>query len=122
MVWGPGRCFFESQHVSIGDGCYVNAESWFEGHGRIAIGHHCFIGPQMMIITSVHETGPGNEVARESSYREVRIGDRCRLGARATILPGVSIGAGTVVAAGSVMSEDCEPGAVYAGVTARRLR
>jgi len=122
MVWGLERCYFESEHVSIGDGSSVNAECWFEGHGRIAIGHHCFIGPQVMIITSVHEFGPGNEVARESSYREVRIGDRCWIGARATILPGVSIGAGTVVAAGSVVTKDCEPGAVYAGVPARRLR
>ena len=75
-----------------------------------------------MIITSVHEIGPGNEVAREPSYRDVRIGDRCWIGARATILPGVSIGAGTVVAAGSVVTKDCEPGAENAGVPARRLR
>lgn len=111
-----------ARHVSIGDGCAVNAESWFEGHGRIVIGHHCFIGPQVMIITSVHEIGPGYEVARQPSCREVRIGDRCWVGARATILPGASIGAGTVVAAGSVVTKDCEPGAVYADVPARRLR
>ena len=122
MVWGLERCYFESEHVSIGDGCAVNAESCFEGHGRIAIGHHCFIGPQVMIITWVHEIGPGNEVTLEPSYREVRIGDRCWIGARATILPGVSIGAGNVVAAESVVSKDCEPGSADAGVPARRLR
>jgi maltose O-acetyltransferase len=52
----------------------------------------------------------------------VRIGDRCWIGARATILPGVSIGDGTVVAAGAVVTKDCEPDALYAGVPARRLR
>jgi maltose O-acetyltransferase len=56
------------------------------------------------------------------SYHGVRIGDRCWIGARATILPGVSIGDGTVVAAGAVVTKDCEPGAVYGGVPARRLR
>jgi maltose O-acetyltransferase len=122
MIWGLERCYFESGQVSIGDGSFVNAECWFEGHGPIAIGRDCFIGPQAMIITSVHEVGPGNEVAREPSYRGVRIGDRCWIGARVTILPGVSIGEGTVVAAGSVVTRDCEPAARYAGVPARRLR
>ena len=122
MAWGLERCWFESGQVSIGAGAYVNAGCWFEGHGRIVIGHDTFIGPEVMIVTSVHAFGEGNEVAREPGYCEVRVGDRCWLGARAMVLPGVSIGAGTVVAAGAVVTRDCEPGALYAGVPARRLR
>jgi len=53
---------------------------------------------------------------------EVRIGDRCWLGARAMILPGVTVGEGTIIGAGAVVNKDCEPGAVYAGVPARRVR
>jgi acetyltransferase-like isoleucine patch superfamily enzyme len=37
-------------------------------------------------------------------------------------MPGVKIGAGTIVGAGAVVTKDCEPGAVYVGVPARRVR
>ena len=121
-VWGLEHCWFESEQVSIGHGAYVNARCWFEGHGRIVIGRDCFLGPEVMIVTSLHEFGPDGDVAREPSYRDVHIGERCWLGARALVLPGVSIGAGTVVAAGAVVTRDCEPGARYVGVPARRLR
>jgi maltose O-acetyltransferase len=121
-IWGLDRCYFESEHVSLGNGVGVNTGCFFEGHGRILVGRDTFIGPQVMIVTSVHEFGPGGEVARQPAYRDVRIGDRCWIGARATILPGVSIGDGTVVAAAALVTKDCEPGALYGGVPARRLR
>lgn len=122
MVSGLERCWFESEHVSIGDDVFVNGGCWFEGHGRIVIGRGSLLGPEVMIITSVHAFGSGGEVAREASYRDVTVGDGCWLGARAILLPGVSIGAGTVIAAGATVTKDCEPGAVYAGVPARRVR
>jgi maltose O-acetyltransferase len=122
VVWGLEHCWFESEQVSIGAGSRVNAGCWFEGHGRIDIGHDCFLGPEVMIMTSVHEIDPDRRVAREATYLPVRIGDRCWLGARATIMPGVTIGAGTIVGAGALVNKDCDPGAVYVGVPARRVR
>jgi maltose O-acetyltransferase len=122
VTGGLERCWFESEHVSIGAGTWVNACCWFEGHGRITIGRDCLLGPEVMIVTSVHAIGSDGQVAREPSYREVRVGDRCWLGARAMIMPGMTIGAGTVIGAGSVVTKDCEPGAIYAGVPARRIR
>jgi maltose O-acetyltransferase len=56
------------------------------------------------------------------AFKPVRVSDRCWLGARATILPGVTIGEGTIIGAGAVVTKDCKPGAVYVGVPARRLR
>jgi maltose O-acetyltransferase len=122
VVWGLERCWFESERISIGAGSGVNAGCWFEGHGRIVIGRDCFFGPEVMIVTSVHEIDSRGQVAREASYRDVRIRDRCWVGARATIMPGVTIGEGTVIGAGALVTRDCEPGAVYVGVPARRVR
>lgn len=122
VVWGLEHCWFESERVSIGAGSGVNAGCWFEGHGRIVIGRDCFVGPEVMIVTSIHEIDAAGQVAREPAYREVRVGDRCWLGARATVMPGVTIGEGTVIGAGAVVTRDCEPGAVYVGVPARRVR
>jgi maltose O-acetyltransferase len=122
QITGLQRCWFEGGQVSIGTGSFVNSGCWFEGEGRIVVGRDCLIGPEVMIVTSVHEIGPDRQVARESTYRDVHIGDGCWLGARAMILPGVTIGAGTVIGAGAVVTKDCEPGAVYVGVPAQKVR
>jgi maltose O-acetyltransferase len=121
-VTGLKQCGFQSNQVSIGDGSFVNAGCQFEGFGRIDIGRNVFLGPQVMILTSTHEIDEDGQVARIPVARPVRIGDRCWLGARATILPGVTIGEGTIIGAGAVVTKDCKPGAVYVGVPARQLR
>src|ERR1700761_891870 len=113
QVGGLRKCTFESRNITIGDGCFVNTGTWVEGKGQVDIGRDAFIGPQTMIITSSHQIAGGVD-DRMPAYRPVRIGERCWLGARVTVLPGVSIGAGTIVAAGAVVVRDCEPDAVYA--------
>lgn len=122
MVWGLERCSFESPHVSLGSGSYVNAGCSFEGRGRIRIGSNCLLGPEVLILTSHHPLGGGGEIARHSEPLPVTVGDGCWLGARAMILPGVTIGEGVVVAAGAVVTTDCEDRGLYAGVPARRIR
>jgi maltose O-acetyltransferase len=122
VIWGLERCYFESEHVSIGPGCAINAECWFEGRGRIVIGRDCLFGSQVMILTSDHDISPDGQVSRSPTYGEVHIKDRCWIGTRAMIMPGVTIGEGTVIGAGALVTKDCEPGAIYVGVPARRVR
>ncbi|HUB36551.1 MAG TPA: DapH/DapD/GlmU-related protein [Solirubrobacteraceae bacterium] len=122
MVYGLERCWFQSAHISIGSGTYLNAGCWFEGNGRIEVGNDCLFGPEVMVLTSTHAQLPGGAIARVSESRAVRIGARSWLGARAVVLPGVEIGAGAVIAAGAVVSRDCEAGGYYGGVPARRIR
>jgi acetyltransferase-like isoleucine patch superfamily enzyme len=121
-VTGLKQCGFQSNQVSIGDGSFVNAGCQFEGFGRIDIGRDVFLGPQVMILTSTHDIGEDGQVERNPTCKPVRIGDRCWLGARTTVLPGVTIGEGTIIGAGAVVTRDCKPGAVYVGVPARQLR
>ncbi len=122
MIWGLERCWFQSPHISIGTGSYVNAGCWFEGRDEIEIGENCLLGPEVLILTSTHALGTDGEIDRATESRRVKIGDGSWIGARATVLPGVTIGAGAVIAAGAVVTEDCEAGGVYGGVPARRLR
>jgi acetyltransferase-like isoleucine patch superfamily enzyme len=121
-VTGLKQCGFQSNQVSIGDGSFVNARCQFEGFGRIDIGRDVFLGPQVMILTSTHDIDEDGRVERNPTCKPVRVGDRCWLGARATVLPGVTIGEGTIIGAGAVVTKDCKPGAVYVGVPARQLR
>jgi maltose O-acetyltransferase len=76
----------------------------------------------VMILTATHEIDDDGLVERVPAFKPVRIGDRCWLGARVTVLPGVTIGEGTIIGAGAVVTKDCKPGAVYVGVPARQLR
>jgi maltose O-acetyltransferase len=122
MIWGLERCWFQSPHVSIGTGSYVNGGCWFEGAGEIDVGENCLFGPEVLILTSTHALGADGTIGRATESRPVTIGDGSWIGARATVLSGVTIGAGAVIAAGAVVTEDCEAGGVYGGVPARRLR
>jgi acetyltransferase-like isoleucine patch superfamily enzyme len=55
-------------------------------------------------------------------YADTRIGSRCFIGAHSILLPGVAVGDGSIVAAGSVVTRDVPPGTIVAGNPARVLR
>jgi len=111
---------FWNTNVSIGAGSYLNREATFEGKGRITVGTRVAIGPGVMILTSTHDVGPSEWRAGGGvpEFLSVSIGDGSWIGARATILPGVTIGRGCVIAAGSVVREDCPDDTFWAGIPA----
>lgn len=113
-------CHFGSRHIAIGRGTFVNLGCMFDGHVRI--GERCAIGMEAAFISSTHELGDHWRRAGALSFHPITIGDGCWIGSRAMILPGVTIGDGAVVAAGSVVREDCQPDTLYAGVPARAIR
>jgi acetyltransferase-like isoleucine patch superfamily enzyme len=128
-IWGadvaPARisagCFFGGTDIRIG-ASYLNRRVFLDNTARISIGHGCHIGMETLIVTSTHQVGPPTGRAGTVQGRPVTIGDGCWVGARATVLPGVSIAPGCIVAAGAVVTSDCAPNGVYGGVPARRLR
>lgn len=110
------------RNVRIGPGTFANRELYLEAVAPIEIGRDCQIGPQVMIITSHHDRTPDGGVSRVPRGRAVRVGDRAWIGARAMILPGVTVGDDVVIGAGSVVTRDClEPG-VYVGSPARLVQ
>lgn len=109
------------RNVRIGARSYLNLGCYIEAVGPVEIGRDCAIGMQTLFITSDHR-GPGGGWRQEATGLPVRIGDRVWMGARVTVLPGVTIGDDVIVAAGAVVTADCAPGGVYAGVPARRIR
>lgn len=110
------------RHVRIGAGTFANRELYLEAVAPIEIGRDCQLGPQVMIVTSHHDRTPDGGVSRVPRGRPVKIGDRAWIGARAMILPGVTVGDDVVIGAGSVVTRDClEPG-VYVGSPARLVQ
>lgn len=115
-------CYFHSWNIAIGARTFINDFCCFENVERIALGNDVALGLQVTVITSTHELGTDARRAGPWRIEPVTIHDGCWIGARATILPGVTIGAGTIVAAGAVVTSDCEPNHLYAGVPARIVR
>jgi maltose O-acetyltransferase len=111
----------DPRNISIGARSYLNLSCYLEAVAPLHIGRDCAIGMQTMVITSDHRA-PGGGWREEASGLPVRIGDRVWLGARVTVLPGVTIGDDVIVAAGAVVASDCAPAGVYAGIPARRIR
>jgi maltose O-acetyltransferase len=115
-------CRFESDRVLFGPDGMVNEGCYFENREPIDVGARCYLGPHVMLVTSTHVLGVEEQRAGEYAGRAVTIGDGCWLGARVTVLPGVTVGAGCVIAAGAMVVRDCPPNGLYGGVPARQLR
>lgn len=108
--------------LELGEQTFLNHDCYLDvGKGRIEIGARCHLAPGVMVLTATHDLEAG-EGRRNERYLTTRIEDDVWLGARVTVLPGVRVGRECVVAAGAVVTDDCEPGGLYAGVPARRVR
>ena len=111
-------------HIHIGPGTFIN-QGLRIGVGdpaHVYIGANCAIGPFVQLETMGHELEWTKERGWGGEAKTIRIGNRCWLGARATILGGVTIGEGAVVAAGAVVTKDVPPYTVVGGVPAKFIR
>jgi maltose O-acetyltransferase len=116
------RCFFGGTNVRIGTRTFVNYICFFDNSDSITLGENCSLGMEVMLCTSSHEIGDPDQRAGQGVSAPISIGDGCWLGTRVTVLPGVTIGDGCVIAAGSVVTGDCGPNGLYAGSPAKRIR
>jgi maltose O-acetyltransferase len=106
-ITGSGDLY---RRLTIGQFCKFNIGCLFDLEGEIRIGDRVGVGHEVMILTSTHEIGPREERADPALVRKpVVIEDGVWIGARCTILPGVTIGAGSVISAGMVVSRDVPP-------------
>lgn len=108
--------------LRIGAECFVNGGTEFDVAAPIFIGDRVTIGHQVFLVTGGHRIGPSGRRAERVVPRAITIHDGCWIGARAIVLPGVTIGRGAVVGAGAVVSRDVEPNTVVGGVPARLIR
>lgn len=99
--------------TSIGDGAILDAR------GGLTIGADVNLSTHVHIWTAQHGW---DDPAFAYESAPVKIGDHAWLSARVTVLPGVTVGEGAVIAAGSVVTKDVPPYALYGGVPARKLR
>ena len=127
IVVGPGTiirtgCRFTPGHVTIGANSFVNYDCTFDATAPITIGDGVDIAFNVRLITFDHEIAGPARRAGTPSRRPITIESGCWLGASVNVLPGITIARGCVIAAGAVVTRDCAPNGLYAGVPARRIR
>jgi acetyltransferase-like isoleucine patch superfamily enzyme len=142
---GPDVVVKHPETVELGDAVFIGAQTMIQGRydGTCRIGNHVWIGPHAyfdarnLILEDYVGWGPGAKVlgsshtgepvdvpiiATELSIKPVVIGYGADIGTNATILPGVHVGAHSIVGAGAVVTIDVPEYAVVAGVPARVIR
>ena len=111
-----------SSRLVVGDNVFINDDVTIDCHGSVTIEDGVAIGPRCTIVTSSHLVGPPSMRRRGIDYGPVTVGRGSWLATNVTVLPGVTIGAGCIIAAGAVVHEECAPNGLYAGVPARRVK
>jgi maltose O-acetyltransferase len=110
------------RYLDIGSSCWFNVGCRFDIHAAAQIGDGVRFGQEVLLLTHTHHLGPPERRAGELQAQPVKVGAGAWIGARVTILPGVSIGSGAVIAAGAVVAHDVAPNTLVGGVPARPIR
>lgn len=122
----PNVSLANAERITIGADTKVGERAFLwagASTGRITIGDHCRLGPEVFVTASDYGLMPDKEIAhQERNERDVVIGDDVWLGTRVFVGAGVEIGGGCVVSAGSVVTRSLAPGSIAAGSPARVVR
>jgi maltose O-acetyltransferase len=122
VVLPPFRCS-HGKHVRLGARAFVNHNCLFMDDATIEIGDDARIGPGCQLVTALHPL-EDHDRRREGWERAlpISVGANSWLGAAVVVCPGVTIGADSVVGAGSVVLRDVPPRTFVAGNPARVIR
>ena len=142
---GSGVGFKHLETFEIGNGVFIGAQAYIQGRfdGVTKIGNHVWIGPQayfdarQLILEDYVGWGPGAKVLGSAhtgtpidrpimqtdlEIRPVHVQAWADIGTGAILLPGVTVGKGSMVGAGAVVTRDVPPFAIVAGVPAKFVR
>ena len=104
--------------LKLGNGVNIGWRCTIDARGKIEIGNNVVIASDSILLTADHDINDKGFIPR---YKNIIIEDRAWICTRSTILGGVRIGEGAVIAAGSVVTKDVEPYTVVGGVPAKKI-
>jgi acetyltransferase-like isoleucine patch superfamily enzyme len=148
VVFERGLLVFHAENIEIGENVYIGHNTILKGYykNKMIIGDHtwigqcCFlhsaggieigravgIGPMVKIISSQHRPSESGidipVIFSPIEFKKVILRDGCDIGVGSVILPGVSIGEGAIVGAGSVVAQDVPDYEIWAGIPATFIR
>jgi acetyltransferase-like isoleucine patch superfamily enzyme len=112
-----------SSELVIGAGTYVNSYTIISAGKSIKIGRNCLIGSHCFITDGVHGTAPGTDINfQPTTYVPVVIEDGVWIGAGCVVLAGVRLGSGSIIGAGSIVTQDVPPATIAVSTSARVIK
>jgi len=114
-----GNLFMVPGNLDIKGDVSIGRNNFFQSRAKITIGKHVNISGYSFFMTGSHDVGSPDF---KCVYAPITMGDYAWIGINSTILPGVTIGEGAVVAASSVVTKDVPPYTVVAGCPAVKIK
>ena len=108
------------KNIHIGQRVFINSGCKMQDQGGIYIGNDVLIGHNACLLTLNHEMEPENRA--DMHPKPIHIEDKAWLGSNVTVLPGVTIGEGAIVAAGAVVTKDVDSNTIVGGVPAKIIK
>lgn len=118
------KCFLGAGKgkLIIGTNSFINYSCFLDLSNDIIIGNNVSIGFKTTFINAFHNIGNSSARAGQGKDLPILIEDGCWIGANVTIMPGVRIGKGCIIGAGSLVTKSTEPDCIYIGAPAKKLR
>ncbi|OWZ15583.1 Maltose O-acetyltransferase [Phytophthora megakarya] len=121
LIEMPFRCDY-GYNIRMGDKCYINFNCAMLDVCKITIGNRVMLGPNVQLYTASHPLNPELRASGVMSGKSITLEDNVWIGGNSVVLPGVRIGNGAVIGAGSVVTKDVPPMCVYAGNPAKFIK
>ena len=118
----PLHCNYGGDYIRFGHRVFINANCTFQPAGGVEFGDDVYVGSDVKFYTTIHPLDPEERITGKASVRPIKIGSKVRIGGGALILPGVEIGEGTTIGAGSVVTRSVPARCVAAGNPCRIIR
>lgn len=123
QVWiePPFYCDY-GNNIYLGDKVFLNFNCTILDPARVTIGDRCFFGPNVQIYTASHPVDKAERARGTETAHEIHIENDVWVGGAAIILPGIRIGTGSVIGAGSVVTKNIPENVFAAGNPCKTVR
>ena len=110
------------RHIEIGNNFYANMDCIFLDVNKIKIGNNVMVGPRVSFYAAGHPIDPQIRIEELEFGLPITVEDNVWIGGSATILPGVTIGKNSIIAAGAVVTKDVAANTIVGGNPAQLIR
>lgn len=110
--------YIRGSNIVIGENTVINRQCNLSGKGSLVIGSNTSISQSVYIVTADHDVHSDDFALR---YHNINIGNYVFVGSRATIIGNVTIGDGSVICAGAIVTKDVKEYTIVAGIPAKPI-
>lgn len=121
IVNSPFYCDYGC-NIHVGDHFFSNFNLTILDEAMVTIGNHAYIGPNVSLYTACHPTDPVERRKGTEWAKPITIGNDVWIGGNVIVLPGVTIGNGCTIGAGSVVTSDIPEGSIAVGNPCRVIK